>query len=35
MKHFVQYILIVLMTIEGTRSEFTQDWLKNVNENEK
>lgn len=34
-KHFDRYILIVLMTIEGSKSEFTLDWLKNVNENEK
>lgn len=34
-KHFDQYILIVLMTIKGTKSELTPDWMKNVNENEK
>lgn len=29
------YFLLVLMTVKGTECEFTLDWLKNVNKNEK
>lgn len=28
------YFLLVLMTVKGSKCDFTLDWLKNVNENE-
>jgi len=36
-KHFNNtfYFLLDLMTVKGTKCEFTLDWVKNVHDNEK